>query len=213
MRLDSSFSGIGDVAVFGKYRFWQFGPSPTVGAPPHGALAAAATVRLPSGSKEGLVGLGIGRTLVSLVGSATFGRLSPHVNVGYEFWTTGVDIPRDFQSNTQTISAKDQAQYTAGIEYEVHPRLTIVGDVLGRYLRGGGRVGYQPFVFPPNRANVSGAEALVAIPNGLNRVILAPGAKWNLYGTALLTANVLVPITKGGLRAQLTPVIGIDWGF
>jgi hypothetical protein len=156
--------------------------------------------------------MGVTRTLLTLIGSTTVGRISPHVNLGYEYWSSGVAIPKDFQG-LSTISAKDQAQYAGGLEFEVHPQLSLMVDVLGRYQRGAGSVGYQPFAFPPNFANVSGSVALVAVPGGVNTVLLAPGAKWNLFRSALLTMNGLVSLTNNGLRTRFTPVVGIDWGF
>jgi hypothetical protein len=134
------------------------------------------------------------------------------VNVGYESWSHGVAIPKDFQG-LSTISAKDQAQYSGGLEFEVHPQLSLMVDVIGRYLRGAGSVGYQPFTFPDNSANVKGAQALVAVPGGVNTLLLAPGAKWNFFRSALLTVNALVSLTNNGLRTRVTPVVGIDWGF
>ena len=50
--LNSRTQGFGDVALFSKFRFAQFGPEPAVGAEPNGALAVAATIRLPTGSEE-----------------------------------------------------------------------------------------------------------------------------------------------------------------
>ena len=210
--VDASGSGLADVTIAGKYRFWQFGADPAAGAAPNGALAAAVTVRVPSGDKDELRGLGLTRTLVSLVGSATLGRFSPHVNVGYEFWSDGIEIPRDFQGLV-TLVAKDQVQYAGGVEYEVHPQLTLVADVIGRYQRATGSVGYQSFTFPANRSNVQGATALVAVPDGVHSMLLAPGAKWNVFRRTLVTAHVLVSITTSGLRDLVTPVIGVDWGF
>ena len=210
--VDASGSGLADTSIGGKYRFWQFGADPAAGAAPNGALAAAVTVRLPTGNEDELRGLGLTRTLVSLVGSATIGRFSPHLNVGYEFWSDGIEIPKDFQGLV-TLVAKDQVLYAGGAEFEVHPRLTVVTDVIGRYQRATGTVGYQSFAFPANRSNVQGATALVAIPDGVHSALLAPGAKWNVFQRTLVTAHVLVSITKSGLRDLVTPVIGIDWGF
>jgi len=211
--LDASSSGIGDIAIFGKYRFWEFGPPPAASEEPHGALAVTATVRLPTGDEDDLVGLGVSRTLLSLVGSGSVGRFSPHVNVGYEVWSDGVDVPKDFQTSAITVTAKDQVHYAAGVEFEVHPRFTLIADLLGRFTRGAGRIGYQPFQFPPNRLNVQGAEALVAVPGGVHTVLVAPGAKWNIFGRTLLTANVLISATQNGLQDRVTPVIGLDWGL
>ena len=208
--IDASASGIGDIAVFGKYRFWTQQPVSAASERIRGGLAATIGVRLPSGSEEDLLGLGVTRTALAFVGSTTLGRWSPHVNLGYDFWSSGVPIPTDFQGLT-TISAKDQWQYSAGVEYEATSRLSVVFDVLGRYQRGAGSVGYQEFTFPPNFAGVTGAEALVAVPNGVNTVLIAPGVKWNLFPNALLTLNALIATTDNGLRARFTPVIGMEW--
>ncbi len=212
VRIDSSASGFGDIAVFGKVRVMGWGPQPAAGADPHGGLALAATVRLPTGSEDDLLGLGVTRTHFQAIASATLGRWSPHANVGYELWSAGIPVPRDFQG-LETVSAKDQVHVTGGVEYEVHPRFTIIGDVLSRYLRGAGGVGYQEFIFPPNRPNVAGASALVAVPEGLLTVIAAPGIKWNVFGNTLLSADLLIAVAGRGLRDRVTPVVGIDIGL
>ena len=212
VRLDRSANGIGDIAIMGKYRFWQSARGAAASLRRNAAMAVAVIARIPSGDSDELLGLGTSRTLVSFIGSATTGRFSPHLNVGYEIWSDAVTTSRDFQGDT-TLSVRDQVVYNAGIEFELHSRLTVVADVVGRYLKGGGQVGYQPFAYPPNLSNVRGAEALVAVPHGFNTVILAPGAKWNVYGSALLTASMLITTTDGGLRDIVTPVVGIDWGF
>jgi hypothetical protein len=100
-----------------------------------------------------------------------------------------------------------------GAEYELRPRITALVDLLGRYQRGGGRLGYQPLFFPSNQFEVQGADALGGVPFGYNTMTLVPGVKWNFYETALLTANVLIPVTDSGLRDRVTPVVGIDWEF
>ena len=209
--VDASVAGLGDVALLGKYRFWTQ-TTDTASRDVLGGFAAGVTVRIPTGNTDNLVGLGVTRALFTLIGSTTVGRVSPHVNLGYEVWSSGVEIPRDFQG-TSTITAKDQAAYSVGLEYELTPQLSVMVDVLGRYLRGAGRIDYQPFTFPGNFADVSGVQALVAVPAGANSVLLAPGAKWNIFKSALLTANVLVSMTDTGLRTQFTPVVGIDWAF
>jgi hypothetical protein len=50
-------------------------------------------------------------------------------------------------------------------------------------------------------------------PTGLHRISVGGGIKWNFSGTALLTANVLLPLNDAGLRDRLTPIVGLDWGF
>lgn len=212
VNLTAAAEGVGDVAIFGKYRFWQSWRGPDVNTVRHAALAVGVTGRLPTGDREKLLGLGEGRLLVSLIGSAVAGRYSPHLNVGYEVWTNDIEMTRDFQG-ISTTSVKDQVVYSAGFEFAAHPRVTVIGDLLGRYLRGGGRVGYQPFFFTTNRTGVQGADALVGVPGGFHTVTLAPGIKWNFYRAALLTGHLLVSATQGGLQDRITPVVGVDWGF
>ena len=209
--LDASSDGIGDIGIVTKWHFWSSREDPTQSDRQIG-LAASAGVRLPTGDTEALVGLGLTRTTLSFIASANAGRLSTHVNAGYEFWSDGIDVPRDFLGQT-TITAKDQVLYSAGFEWEAHPQLSAMFDVLGSYLRGAGGVGYQPFTFPPNFANVAGAEALIAVPDGVHRVILVPGAKWNAFRRLLVTTNVLFSLGHRGLRSSIAPVVGAEWGF
>ena len=126
----SSASGLGDLAVFGKYRLLR---------QQDGGLAAAIEVRLPTGDKEALRGLDVTRTLTSLIWSRG-GRISPHANVGYEFWSDAVPI-----SATGDVFAQHSVKYAAGVEIEAGPRATVVIDLLGRQVRHGGKVGYQTF--------------------------------------------------------------------
>ena len=59
-------SGLGDVAAVMKYRLHSFGDT----QPDPGGIALLATMRLPTGDTENLRGLGVTRTLVSLVYSS-----------------------------------------------------------------------------------------------------------------------------------------------
>ena len=69
------------------------------------------------------------------------------------------------------------------------------------------------FTFGENPTPTRSAEALVAVPGNLNRISAVVGAKWNIWRTALVTANLLAPLVHDGLTAPLTPVIGAEWSF
>ena len=56
-------------------------------------------------------------------------------------------------------------------------------------------------------------QALVALPEGLNKVDLVPGLKVNLKGKLLLALNALVALRDNGLHARVTPVAGIELNF
>jgi hypothetical protein len=60
---------------------------------------------------------------------------------------------------------------------------------------------------------VTSSQSVVALPEGLARVSLAPGVKVNLKGKLLLSVNALVALHDSGLHARVTPVAGIEMTF
>jgi hypothetical protein len=187
--------GIGDLGIFGKYLLWRQA---------EGGLAAAFDVRLPTGDEDELRGLGITRTTAALVWSKG-GRVSPHANVGFEFWSEDVPI-----SASGDVSIRHQVKYAAGLEIDAHPQLTVLVDFVGRQLLGGGKLAYQTFTAPGGTGTV---DALVGQAEGINSFWVVPGAKWNVWRRVLLTASLLTTLANDGLRANFTPVAGIDWSF
>lgn len=185
-------AGIGDAAIFGKYRFWHHG---------EGGLAVALDVRVPTGDKDALRGLDITRTFVSGVWSQG-GKVSPHASAGYEFWSKSVSL-----SSTGDVAVKDQVKYAVGLEIQAHPRVTAVVDLVGRQLLKGGALEYRHF------SAAGSADVLVAAQKGINQFALAPGIKLNAFQNLLVTGNVLVSLNQRGLRATATPVVGLDWAF
>jgi hypothetical protein len=186
-------SGLGDIEVFGKYRVWHHG---------EGGMAAELKVTLPTGNTSDLRGTGVTRTLVSAIWSHG-GKLSPHANVGYELWSNAVMLDA-----TGNVFARNQVDYGFGVELQVHPQATILFDVVGRRLLHGGVLGYEAVSSPG-----STLETLVDLPKGLDVVSFAPGVKWNVAGRVLVTANTLLSLANQGLRANVIPVIGVEWAF
>ncbi|MPY91468.1 MAG: hypothetical protein GEU99_26610 [Luteitalea sp.] len=211
-------SGLGDIAVLAKYRFLRFGD----GLPDPGGLAVAATVRLPTGSSENFRGLGLYRALVSVLASTGRGRLRPHANVGFEWWDKGVAVqtgfaplPEEtsFEPEITTVEVRHQLQYGAGLELEAAPKLTLLVDFLGRHLQGGGRTGFRSFTPADNSLGVTSFESLVALPEGIRKLTLVPGLKWNIKGNLLFSLNALIPVDDQGLHDLFTPVVGLDLTF
>ena len=201
-------SGLGDVALSAKYRLTRFAP----GNPDPGGLAVLGTLRLPTGDRDNLRGLGMTRVLASLVFSSGRGRVRPHGNGGFEFWSAGIDVPADFNDPpTTTVTARHMVQYAGGVEFEATPKITLIGDVIGRHILGAGRVETQPI--PVTDPRFTSAEAVLALPKGIRKITLAPGLKWNLKGTMLLSVNALVPLFDQGVHDKFTPVFGLDWTF
>ena len=114
-------SGIGDILLRGKYHFlsaeerWR--PN----------LAFVGQVRFPSGNQDELLGTGDWRGMMMLVADHTYGRFSPHLNLGYEI-----------VGGNHTLS---NFRYIAGFDARVHPRATAVIDLLGRWEPEGDGIG------------------------------------------------------------------------
>jgi hypothetical protein len=205
-------TGLGDVAMLGKYRLLRFGGEPPPDAPVEpdpGGLALLGTVRIPTGSVENLRGLGIYRALGSLVFSAGKGKIRPHAQVGYEWWSDGLDVESDFDP---TVTARHSFQFAAGVELEAAPNLTILTDFLSRQINGGGKVGYRTVTDIPVPGITSFTYAL-GLPEGTLEQSLVPGLKWNLKGKFLLSLNAIIALRDNGLYDKFTPVVGLDWTF
>jgi hypothetical protein len=195
---DNKFSGIGDIAAAAKFRVAKFkGPD----VPDPGGMAVNVLVRLPTGDPDNLRGLGIGRTLASLVASFGVGPIKPHGSVGFEFWN------KPFHVGPDTI--RHQFQYNGGVEIVAAPKMTILADVLGQKILGAGPVELSP-VTPIAGAGITAAQALVFQDGSIDKLIFIPGLKVNLKGKFVLSLNALVTMKNNGLHSKVTPVAGIN---
>jgi hypothetical protein len=195
---DNKFSGLGDMAAVMKFKFVKFkGPD----VPDPGGLAAHVVMRLPTGSRDNLRGLGVTRTLVSIVGSFGKGPLKPHGSVGFEVWSKPVHTPTD--------QLRHQFQYTAGVEIVAAPKVTILADVLGQRMLGAGPIDLGSVPVVPG-SGASAAQSLVFLDGSLNRVVFIPGMKVNLIKKLVLSLNAIVTITNNGLHSKVTPVAGLN---
>ena len=91
------------------------------------------------------------------------------------------------------------------------PRVTIVGELLGRRLDGFGRLTETTLPHP----RLAGVDTIRLTGSGetTDRIVLVAGFKWNVAGTWLLTANVIRPITDVGLSAPWVPGVTFDYWF
>ena len=199
----SIFSGIGDVSALAKYRFYKFKGQDM---PDPGGVALLVNMRLPTGSRQNLRGLGVTRTLIGVVYSSGTTRVRPHASAGFEFWSKSVDITGN---PGQTISIRNQFQYSGGVEIEAAPKLTLLVDLLGQQIFGGGKIGLVTDT-TPSVFGATSTQSLVALPDGVTKLLLAPGMKVNLKGKMLLSVNALVTMKNNGLHATVTPVAGIN---
>ena len=117
------------------------------------------------------------------------------------------------------LSVPDEINYTAGLTAAVSPRVTLSLDAIGRSVRDANRFDLVPQRFTYNTAAGGPFQAeradAVGITGRENIHILlgVAGVKINVAKTLLLTANVLFPLNDSGLRAKISPVVGLDYAF
>lgn len=184
-RADASASGIGDIVIRAKYNVLRRGGS---------GVAVGAESRLPSGAKENL--LGSGKTVLKprVVASLEGTRVGVHGDLGYSFG-----------------GLSKQLDYGTAVTIAASPRLTIVGEMLGRRLDTGGRLTETSAPHP----RLIGVDTirLSAVPDGTERVLAIGGVKWNLAASMLLSATVLRPLTDAGLTPRWVPAVAIEYSF
>lgn len=221
-RRSGSARGLGDLAVRTKYQLVRTGA---------GGLAAAVDIRMPTGDKENLLGAGGTQAKFLLVASDERGRFGQHVNVGYTAASGAVaGTPAGFAE----ANLPDEINYTGGVEVVANPRVTLMGDVVGRTLRGVGHLEMVTKQFHYNEPTVTLAGAAPGpgcggfvgftcrtasfdefAPQRGNLTLLlgTAGVKWNVAGNSLITGSVLFPLTDAGLRSRVTAVFGLDYAF
>jgi len=175
--------GLADLVVRTKYTLYQDEGQ---------GLATAVDVRLPTGREEDLLGTGSMSMKLAAIGSIEHGRTSGHANAGISFG----GLAREFS-------------YGAAVALAATGRVTVTGELLGRWLDSFGHI--MPLVAPHPR--LVGVETIRLTPDTstLNIITLVPGVKWNVSDTWVLAANVSMPLTSGGLTSRFTPFVGLDY--
>jgi len=200
------YSGIGDIAAIAKFKVAKFG-GPEI--PDPGGVALMLTMRLPTGDRDNLRGLGVTRTMASATFSAGKGRFKPHATGGFEFWSKSVDIPTG-SATGGLIKVRHQVQLAGGFEVEAHPKVTVLLDFIGQKIRNGGEVGVVTDPVAGNAGGIQQVQSLVVLPEGILKGLMIPGIKVNLKGKLLLSLNAIVTMKNNGLHSKVTPVVGLN---
>ncbi len=184
-RAKDNATGIGDVLLRGKYRFWGH---------ERAGWAVASEIRLPTGDEDELLGTGETQFKVLLIGSATIGKFSPHLNFGF---TKARDLP-------------DEINYALGFDVALRPRVTFIMDLVGRSLLDATKATLedQTFLFnqvpPPGTPVVESTvrPVLATEEDDINQLFAAVGVKFNPGGNAVVTVNALVSVRDDGLEDE-----------
>lgn len=199
---DASASGLGDIALRFKYAFLHQNGFDG---------AALADIRLPTGNADNF--LGTGKTNVRLIGilSRKFQDFTAHLNLGYEKRSA------DFQS--------DRIDFTLGFDNKVMSSLTFALDILGTVDINADKAiklfpGTRTIVDQVVQGGTVIGQNLRQVPlsnipdrNNDDTYSLSTGFKYAPSDHSIILANILVPLSDGGLRASVIPTVGFSLDF
>jgi hypothetical protein len=173
-----------------------------------GGFALGLDVRMPTGDAMDLAGAGTVGLQPFGIWSATYNRVSPHVNAGYQW--NGSSVLAGNPATGVAEDFPDQASYVVGADVAVNSRLTVAFGVLGRYVMDAKRLKSETFYALDGKStfpNIAFEEASFSELNG------TIGMKANVFGRLLLNLNLAFSLDTHGLRDRVTPLIGIDYSF
>ena len=178
-------TGVGDIAIRGKVRL--FGDRGS-------GLAVLEEIRLPTGSKEDLLGSGEASYRTVVVGSVEPGMFAANVNAGY---TVG--------------GVADQLDYRLSASLALSARVTLSGELVGRRIDGVGAISQQSTPHP----TIVGVDTLRLVTSGdtTNTNSFITGVKWNVVKSWLVNGSVAVPVSGSGLRADWAGLVGLEVTF
>jgi hypothetical protein len=184
-RASVSDSGQGDLLLRAKYNVLRRGAS---------GFSIAAESRLPTGDQQNLLGTGSATIMPMLIGSLEERPITLHGNCGFSFG-----------------GLSDEFDYAGAVSAATSPRLTLVGEIDGRWFTSLGRL--TDLVQP--RPGLVGIDTirLSSAPGAAGRAVAVAGVKWNVGATWLMSASVIRAITTTGLNARWTPTLTIDYAF
>ncbi len=194
-----SASGLGDLTVRLKALAASGGS---------GHAAVGVDVRLPTGDAMNLLGTGSAGIQPFLMLSTTLDRVSPHVNVGYEW--NGSSVLAGNPATGESANFPDEAVYAAGMDVAANAHVTLAFDLLGRYLVNAERVHPQDF------HALDGTSVFRDIgfsQSSFNVLSGSLGTKVQIVDRLLLEANVLFALDTHGVRDKVTPLVGFEISF
>lgn len=173
------------------------------------ALAGGVDVRTPTGDELNFLGSGA-PGVKPFVAASYHGRISPHVNLGYE-WNFDSILAGDI-STGQKARLPNQFFYSGGVDVRAKPKLTLAVDLLGLRVLSGERVRQVPFT-DVNGVVHNDIPDIQTFKGSFEEDDLSAGAKYAIYRNLLLTGNLLFELDDTGLRARVVPLGGLSYTF
>ena len=191
-------------------------------------LAAGLEARFPTGDAYNLLGSGAYGVKPYIVFSRSSGRVTPHLNVGYQW--NGFSVlrinpcyfastnPCTGGSSIPTLRLPDDLEYSAGADIGIVKRVSVVADIIGQRYFDAPRViapGPASQAHIPNLPAVLDNAKTVSVANSdYNETNVGLGLKLNPFGRLIVSANALIRLDNNGLRpARFVPLVGLSYRF
>ncbi len=193
-----SASGLGDTIVRLKATAPRSGPT---------SLAFALDVRFPTGDEKDLLGSGSFGFKPTLALSWGIKKISPHLNLGYQ-WNGRSVLAGDVKTDTKG-DLPNQFIYTAGVDIGLSDKVTLGADILGRRVVDSPRLVTSTFVAANGRQfpQIGFGRGSFSVTDG------SVGVKVSGGGSLLLDLNLVFKLDNGGLRDNVTPLVGFEYSF
>ena len=127
------------------------------------------------------------------------------------------NAPRHVMDTANPPSPTGGIRELPDVEVAPHPRLTISGDVIARtsFNVASFRFEARGLLLPqvPDVGYVYLFDGLWPRVGNRTLALGSVGAKINVMPKTLLAFHVLFPLTDGGLKIKITPVVGMEYSF
>ena len=187
--VDGSAFGVGDIAVRSKWLIRQTART---------SVALLGDARFATGDQEQLLGSGNFAVRGLAILSSQFGTFGPHINAGY------IHRAGDVQN--------DAVLGTMGFDDLLADRVTLAADLISEL-----QVGHSRLVLPaPVQYDYPFKRTIVptSIPDIADDIVNGSfGFKFSIPNGFTAITNALIPLNRGGLRANVTYTAGLEYTF
>jgi hypothetical protein len=196
--LYGSASGIGDVTLNLKANVYKG---------EHTSIALGNDIRFKTGDPYNYLGSGATGLKPYLVYSRR-GRITPNVNVGYQWSGRSVLYPSP--ASGADLRLPSIFLFSFGADARVVPRFTLVSEFLGQWVLNGPRVALAP---SPVAALGGVANTVLPVVDSYAIRTANVGVKVNPYKRLYADASMMIELDDAGLRNRVQPLVGIAYRF
>ena len=165
--------------------------------------------RMPTGDPYDFLGSGGYGFKPFVAISSKVGRISPHINFGYQY--NGQSVLAGDLASDRKGKLPNQIKYAVGFDAGITKKFTISADVLGDQFRAS-RVRETEYSTTFN--NRTFRYPTIAFERAtLNLINGSIGAKINPVDKLLVSFNLLYQMNDAGLRARVVPLFGVSYTF